>query len=222
MGYEATAISGHPMLTPLPTYSSQIIEECYPYSGSPEQNMNGIMPSMDSNRYPSSGPLTPQTPEAHLYHEPIAIGDLSEQWMTSQPYPDNAMESIGLGFDAEVTTMLPTGLWSGHDTAQSAPLPQMSWPHPSLSASPQRMSAELVPHIRAVPSLSISECSVEDLSTTSAFSQDMGQWSSCLPSTTSMDGANTTTTAPYMHGLRIVSSTAPVWEDVFMPGPTPY
>lgn len=210
------------MLTPLPTYSSQIIDECYSYSDGSDQNMNGLMPSMDSNSYPSSGPLTPQTPEAHLHHEPIAVGDLSEQWMTSQPYSDNTLESAGLGLEAEMTTMLPTGLWLGPDAARSAPLPQMSWPHPSLSASPQRMSAEVVPHIRAVPSLSISECSVEDLSAASAFSQDMGQWSGCPPGTTPIDGSITATTAPYMHNLRIVSSTAPVWEDVFMPGPAPY
>jgi hypothetical protein len=222
MSHEASAVSGYPMLTPLPTYSSQIVDECYSYSSSPEQNLKGFMASMDSNSFPSSGRLTPQTPESLIYHEPLAVGDISEQWMASQPYSDDTLGSIGLGFDAEVTTMLPTGMWGAPQSAQTAPLPQMAWPHHSVSASPERMSAEIVPHSRAVPSLSISECSVEDFNPTSAFNQEIRQWTNCPPTTTQINGSSTVPSVSYMHGLRIVSSTAPVWEDVFMPGPPPY
>jgi hypothetical protein len=219
MSQQASNISGFPMLTPLPTYNTQIIDECYSYSSSPDQNLTGFTPNMDSSHFPTSGRLTPQTPEPITYHEPMSMVGLPDQWINVQPWSDDTLVSVGLGFDGDMTTMLPTELWSAPETAQTAPVAQLAWPHPSLSMSPQSISSELVPHPSAVPPLSISECSADDYNTSGVYHEN---WAHCQPTASQIDMANMVTSAPFMHDLRTISSAAPVWEDVFMPGAAPY
>jgi hypothetical protein len=219
MSQQASACSGFPVLTPLPTYTGQIVDECYSYSGSPGRNLVGFSAATDPTGLSMSGRLTPQTPESLVYHEPLAVGDLSDQWAQSQPWIDDSLMSVGLSLDSDMAAPVPVELWSRPEHSNTAPITQMSWNQASVSVSPQLMSDEVVPNAGAVPSLSISECSVDDFNNSGTFHED---WALCQPTTTQLGMAGIVTSVPFMHDLRSMSSAAPVWEDVFMPGHPPY
>jgi hypothetical protein len=219
MSQQASVCSGFPMLTPLPTYDSQIVDECYSYSSPPSQDMAAYTPPMECNGMSTSGRLTPQTPESTSYHEPLAIGDMSSVWMTSQAWSDDSLGPIGLGLQGDITALLPSELWSTHEYAHSAPVPQMPWMQTSLSTSPQPMASDIMSHIGTAPSLSIGECSVNDFHSSGAFPED---WTICQPTTTQFDMTSMVASAPFLCSLHSDSSTVPVWEDVFMPGSAPY
>lgn len=219
MSQQASGISGYPMLTPLPTYASQIVDECYSYSSSPEQNTSGYTQSMEMNTFPTSCSLTPQTPESIVYHEPLSMGEHLDHYMASQSWSDEAIVSAGLGFDPDMTAMLPTDMWSAPEPGHMMPIAQMSWPQHPLSVSPQHMSAELVSHIQGVPSLTTSECSAEDFNT---LGTNPEEWSIYQPTITDMNMGTIVTSAPFMHDLKFIPSHAPLWEDVFIAGSSPY
>jgi hypothetical protein len=219
MSQQASAGSAFPMLTPLPTYTSQIVDECYSYSSPLIQDMNVYTPPMEYNGMPTSRQLTPPTPESNLYHEPLAIGDMSNTWMASQACSDDLLVPTGLGFEENMTPLLPPDIWSTHEYTHSAPIAQIPWIQSSPSTSPQSMASDLMSHIGPAPSLSISECSMEDFSSAGAFPED---WENCQPATTQFDITGMMSSIPFMHSLQSISSTVPVWEDVFMPGSAPY
>jgi len=219
---QASVCSGFPTLTPLPTYTSPTVDSCYSYPVfSDHQNLSEYAIPLEQNSFPISGRLTPQTPEPPIYHEPLAVGEMSDLWMASPLWPDNSLGLIGLGYDAGMTTVLPAELWSAsnHGRVHSAPATQIAWPQASISASPQSMSHEIIPHKGAVPSLSISECSLEDFQSTGVFHED---WANFQPITSQLELSNVVAPAPFMHNLGPNPSTTPMWEDVFMHGPTPY
>jgi hypothetical protein len=219
MSQQAAACSGFPMLTPLPTYNSQIVDECYSYSSPPDQDMAAYTPTMECSGMPNSGRLTPQTPESDLYHEPLAIADMSGTWMASQSWSDESLAPIGLGFQGDLTVLLPSDLWPTHDYSHSAPITQMPWVQTPLSASPHSMASDIMSHIGTAPSLSISECSIDEFNNAGSFPND---WTSCQPTPTQFNMTPMGTSEPYMHSLHLNSSTVPVWEDIFMSGSAPY
>jgi hypothetical protein len=216
MSQQAAACSGFPMLTPLPTYNSQIVDECYSYSSPPGQDMAAYTPPFESSGMPTSGRLTPQTPESDPYHDSLAIEDMSGAWMTSRSWSDESLVPIGLGFQEDMTALLPPELWSTYD---SASIGQIPWGQPPLSASPHYMAGDIMSHIGSVSSVSVSECSIDDFNNTGSFPDD---WTSCQPSPTQFDTTNMATSIPYMHSLHSNSSNVPVWEDVFVSGSATY
>jgi hypothetical protein len=222
MSQQASACSGFPSLTPLPTYGSQVVDECCSYPANTDQDIPGYTSGMEANGMPISGRLTPQTPEATVYHEPVAMGDMADTWMITSPCSHDPLASFGLGFEDDMTGLLPTELWSNPGQAHSAPITQIPWVQSSLSVSPQSMTSDSILYSREAPSLSISECSVEDFNNYGVFHED---WADCQPTTTQFDiteMTNLVTSAPFMHDFRSVPSIAPIWEDVFMPGSAPY
>lgn len=219
MSQQASASASLSMLTPLPTYSSQVVDGCYSFPSHPEQDLTGYASGIDSDGMPTSGSLTPQTPESIVYHEPLTIGDMSDTWMASQSWSDDSLASVGLGFDGDMTALLPAELWSNNGQAHSAPLTQMPWPHPSLSLSPQSMSSDFAPNVNTAPSLSLSDCSVDDFGNPTSLRED---WTACEPVTNQFDMVNMVTSASFMHNYQPVACPAPIWEDVFMPGSAPY
>jgi hypothetical protein len=219
MSQQASAGSAFPILTPLPTYTSQVVDECYSYSSPPAQDMNVYTPPMEYNCMPTSSPLTPPAPECNLYHEPLAIGDMSTTWMASQAWSDDSLAPTGLGFQGDMTALLPPEMWSMHEYAHSAPITQIPWAQPSPSASPQSMASDLMSYAGPASSLSISECSMEGFNNAGAFPE---HWTNCQPTTTQFDMTSMMTSVPFMHSLQSISSTVPVWEDVFMPSSAPY
>jgi hypothetical protein len=219
MSQQASACSSLPTLTPLPTYASQVVDECYSYQKNTDQDMTGYTSSMESNGLPTSGCLTPQTPESLIYHEPLTIGEMTDTWMVAQPWLDDSLASVGLGFQSDIGELLPAELWSTSERTQSAPIAQLPWVQSFLSFSPQSIASDLLSHSRGAPSLSFSECSVEDFNSSGVFHED---WANHQPTTNQFNIANTVVSAPFMHGLLPVSATTHVWEDVFIPGSATY
>lgn len=207
MNHQASVCAGYPTLTPLPTFASQTSDTCYAYPIYSETNFNNMTPILEPNAFPISGRLSPQTPESLAYHEPVSIHEVSDPWEVSQAWGNAAMGTMGLEFDADVTigTTLPMQLWSTPDHS-------IDWHQCSLSASPQVMSHELVPDVRVVPSLSISECSVADFSSASNFQEN---WAHCQPITTQLEMEDMVAPSPFVQGLG--PNPTPVWEDVFGP-----
>ncbi|KAJ4364407.1 hypothetical protein N0V83_009001 [Neocucurbitaria cava] len=219
MSQQASGISGYPTLIPLPTYASQIVDECYSYSSTPEQSMIGFTHAMDMNTFPTSGRLTPQTPEPIIYHEPLAMGENLDPYITSQPWSDDSLVSAALDFDPDMTTIIPTNMWSAAEPEHIMPITQLHWLQPSFPMSPPHLSAELVEQTSGAPSLSTSECSVEDFNTSGT---NADEWSIYQPTATQINIANLVTTTAFLQDIRPIPSHAPIWEDVFIPGPSPY
>jgi hypothetical protein len=219
MSQQGAICSGFPMLTPLPTYNSPIADECNSYPSPPGQDMAAYTPPFESSGMPTSGRLTPQTPESDPYHDPLAIGDMADAWMASQSWSDESLLPIGLGFHGDMTALLPSELWSTHDYTHSAPIAQIAWGQPIFSASPHSIAGGIMSHIGTASSLSASECSIDDFNNAGSFPHE---WTSCQPSPTQFDMTNMVTSTPYMHSLHSNSSTVPVWEDVLMSGSATY
>jgi hypothetical protein len=215
---ENPELSGYPMLTPLPTYSSQMVDECYSYSSSPEQDLSSFTRAMEMNTFHNLGRLSPMTPDPIMCPEPISILDNFDHYTTSQPWSDEALASCELGVDPNMAGIHPLDMWPTPDTTDLMSLAQLSWAQSGISASPQQISTDLILRNDVVPSMPTSEYSVEN------YSSDAmpGDWTIYQPTTTHMDLANMITLAPYMRDANSVSTHAPIWEDVFVPGPRPY
>ncbi|KAF2713373.1 hypothetical protein K504DRAFT_450077 [Pleomassaria siparia CBS 279.74] len=215
-----TDFSAYPMLTPLPTYSPQIIDECYSYSSSPEQNMHTFY---------NAGRMTPQTPDSFLYHDSLASTDAFDQYMNTQTWSDdgNGMP-IGLGFENDIPGLIPVeSPWCTPEPegfsmpmgqmrfdspfcGSVSPAPMNEWSH-DLSLSPPQMPHSM-PHTRAVPSLSISDCSIQDFE-----SPRMDDWSNFRPNPSSMIVTKTNSHNTYIDGMKPIPKNQALWEDVKFP-----
>jgi hypothetical protein len=219
MSQQAAACSVLPMLTPLPTYTSQVVDACYTFPDNTNQSSAVYTPPMDSNCMPNSAHFTPQTPETHSYYEPLTLEDMSDPWTTSQLWSDDALAAIDLGYNADMIALLPSDVWSTPEHARSAPIAQIPWAQSSLSLSPQSMVSDLAPHPKSTPSLSMSDCSAESYDSSGTLQED---WSNRATSTHQYAMANMVTSAPFMNDFRTIACAAPVWEDVFIPCSAPY
>jgi hypothetical protein len=219
MAQYASPCSGIPMLTPLPTYTSPVVDECYFYPDISRQDLTEHVPSMESDGMLTSSPLTPQTPRSIVYQEPLAIVDMSDPWMISRPWADDSLPYVGPGLESDLTTLLPTGLWSAPQYVHNAPIAQVPWGTSSHSSSPQSIPSDFASYARVAPSLSISECSTESYDSSGAFYED---WATREPTTPQFGMTNMGPPAPIIHGFPTDSCTAMVWEDVLWSGPAPY
>jgi len=214
MSQQAEACSGVPPLTPLTTCANGVLDDCYSFPNNADQDATGYMLGMASSSLTSSGCLTPQTPESLVFPEPMAINDISDAWMLSQPWSDDSQASIGLGLEGDMTGLLPAAeLWSTSEHMHSAPIPQTPWAQSYYCGSPQSTISGFVSHSRGTPSLSMSECSVDDFSDSGAFHDD---WANYQQPPNQLNMSDMVTSAPFMHDMRSAPVTAPVWEDVFM------
>jgi hypothetical protein len=219
MSQQASACSGYPMLTPLPTNTSQDFSKRYSYPITTGKDLPVYTPTLDASSFPGSGCLTPDTPGSIGYQESLSIGELTEQWI-AESWSDDALARVGLGFGEDMTSMLPNELWSTPEQQHVATNSQMPWYQSSFTNSPQPISTESASHARTMPSLSISECSVDDFNNSGVFHED---WANCQHFTTQFDMTDMVADTPFMHVLDTTPNTvAPVWEDVFMSGSAPY
>ncbi|KAF2010353.1 hypothetical protein BU24DRAFT_56786 [Aaosphaeria arxii CBS 175.79] len=205
------------MLTPLQTYTPHIVDECYSYSSSPEQNMSAYtQPPLEKNKYLSSGRLTPQTPESVVYNEPVNIMDPFDPYMDQSTWTHDGQIPIGLGFGDEVPGLMPSDqLWSGSEADVvnttsmgsmgtfetplcGSPGPMNAWPNQAVSMSPPQL-----PHSRAVPALSMSESSVHDFDSSPNNNQD--EWPTYM--------GHQETSTPYFDSLKAMSKSPQVWDD---------
>jgi hypothetical protein len=234
MSQQAALISGMPKLTPLPTYQSQIVDECYSYTSSPEPDLCRFTPDLEQDYFSFSRGTTPQTPsEPFNYHNPIPSID-NLDYLDCQSWPTENLTPVGLGFDMPVenwsTTSTPEPELIPHlDNTQTYP-PDFTSPlqiqgsfdpSPSLSQSewssfPSGVHSNLVPDMGALPSLSYNDDSGdESFSSCSSGVVPQGEWTDFQPH---VNMANMVTSAPYVPKMQAMPQAVPVWEDVFMPG----
>jgi hypothetical protein len=219
MSQQASAISGYPTLKPLPGYQSQIVDECRSYTSSPDPNMGCFTPNMEDHSFSVSRGMTPQTPEQFAYHEPFPMDDALGQYSVSHTWSDDNLMPIGLGFDT-MPNGLPLDMWS---TPEPEIVPQMDqmniWAQQSLMTPPPQFSRETTPYTNVLPSLSPSNCSVEDFGSSHVPQED---WSNCHSDSGHINMNNMITSAPYVPNMKFIPRAAPIWEDVYMAAPLPY
>lgn len=221
MSQQAAIISGVPKLTPLPTYQSQIVDECYSYTPSPEPELR-YTPDIGQDGFPFSRGATPQTPlDPFGYDEPLPSVD-SLEYLDGQSWSRDSLVPAGLGFDDmdmsmaddSWTTPEPCGMAQANMFAQSlemqgsfdAPL------HADWSAFHILAQDDSVPALKAVSNSLDSGIVMQS------------EWTQPPPSRHDVfvDMGNMITSAPYAPKMQTTPSNAPVWEDVFMPSSIPY
>ncbi|KAF2196677.1 hypothetical protein GQ43DRAFT_435804 [Delitschia confertaspora ATCC 74209] len=230
MPYSRSDLAGLPMLTPLQTFSPHMTNEVYDY-GSPEPNLSLFPPSSDKSPFYPSGRLTPQTPDSSTYSDPLsAMAEPFGNYLHSQSWPEEPRTAMGLGFETDIPGMMHNHvdvqpIWSTPDMdGRSTPIHQVrafdsplcesplscsGWTNSPLSVSPQPP-----PHTRAVPSLSLSECSVMELDT-APVAQDEWPCFRCNPS--EMNVVKTSTSTTYLEGLKAIPKTPKTWEQLIIP-----
>jgi hypothetical protein len=204
------------MLTPLPSYTPQIIDECYPYSSSPEMGGAPFVQSVEKNNFMHQGRLTPPTPEPFSYAESLSVPDFPDQYMNSQGWSQEAPLPIGLGFENEIPGLLPTeadmSAWVPDFSSQSTPVPNVQAFNPAVCESPASVwptPALSPPHPRAVPSLSISECS-DDSASPNVPQED---WSCFQNPSGNIAGVKPITSTPYLDSIKAMSMDPRGWDE---------
>lgn len=241
MSQQAAFTSGAPKLTPLPSYQSQIVDECYSYTSSPEPELL-FTPELESNGFAFSRGATPQTPtEPFGYHDPLPIVD-DLDYLNCQSWSKERLVPVGLGFaDFE----MPMQSWLTPEPEDIPPMEQMDvFAQNADFMSPVQMQGSFdaasntlledwsafqtpegnnnVPHAGAASSLLLSDSSSEGSMSSGLVTQ--GEWSplqSQVPNT-HINVSNMFTSAPYVPKMQTIPSNAPVWEDVFMSGSMSY
>jgi hypothetical protein len=226
--YQRPGFTAMPMLTPLQTYTPQIIDGCYSHSSSPERSIAPFNTHVDKTTYLSSGRLTPQTPE-FTYKEPVAVTDSFNQYMNSHAWSDDGHMHIGLGFENDIPGLMPGDtdlrLWAAPNLdGNSTPMGSMSaydspvsdtptsletWPTQPLSVSPPQLA-----HTRAVPSLSMSEASAQDFDSPGSVQEE---WSHFRNRSGEMGAGNAMTSAPYIANVQTLPVTHQVWDSGVIP-----
>lgn len=206
LGQQRPDFAAMSMLTPLQPYTPQIIDECYSYSSSPEPHLAPFPHNMEKNSFLHSGRLTPQTPEPFPYNEPLSVTEPFDQFMNMQPWSHEGQMPIGLGFENDIPGLMPAEpdmrMWTPDFDANSAS--GNIWPNPALSVSPPQP-----PHTRAVPSLSISECSAPESESPNGPHEE---WSCFQDVPHHMPRARAITSTPYLDSIKTIPMDAKIWD----------
>jgi hypothetical protein len=173
--------------------------------------------SVEKNSFMHSGRLTPPTPEPSFsYSESLSVPDFPDQYMNTQGWSHDGQLPIGLGFESEIPGLVPTEadmqVWAPDFTSQSTPVPNMQAFNPTVCDSPASVwptPAMSPPHSRAVPSLSISECS-EDSASPNIPQED---WSCYQDLSGNMSGVKPITSTPYLDSIKAMSLDARGWDE---------
>lgn len=222
MSQQATIMSGVPKLTPLPTYQSQIIDECYSYTPSPEPELR-YTPEIEQDGFPFSRGSTPQTPaEPFAYNDSFPVVD-DMSYLDCQPWSGDGLVPVGLGFgDMEVSmsddswmTPEPEEMAEASLFAQNVEM-QGNF-DTSLSTMPEDWSTfQMPPHDGSILDLKAVDSGLD------SGIVMQGEWTQPPRQDMFVDMGNMITSAPYVPRLQAIPSNAPVWEDVFMPNSIPY
>ena len=224
MQQQAATMSGVPKLTPLPTYHNQVVDECYAYTPSPEPDLR-FTPEIEQDGFPFSRGGTPQTPQQPFgCPDPLNAGeDLS--YLHCPPWAGENLVPVGLGFVDMDMSMGCDGSWmtptpepeemaranlyaqSAHNAFDAA-LAATPW-----SAFPQQQGS-MSPEDKALDAIDSGIVMQGEWSPRPAQQQRQDVF---------VDMGNMVTSAPYVPKMQGLSgSSAPVWEDVFMPSSLPY
>lgn len=216
------------MLTPLTTYTPHIVDG-FAYSSSPEPNTDAFSHSINKANYHHSGRLTPQTPESFSYAESLPIADPFDQYMNMHPWSHDGQMHIGLGFESDIPELMPveqdihawTPDFNTHTTnmrhyervlCDSPASANNAWATPVFSGGPSQP-----PHTRAVPSLSLSECSAQESDSPSGAHDEWPRFHS-LPH---ISNEKPTTSTPYLDSIKTLPMGTRIWEDDMISGMYP-
>lgn len=219
LGQQRPDFAAVSMLAPLHTYTPQIIDECY--SSSPEPNISVYSQHMDRSQFAPSGRLTPHTPEPFQYNEPVSFPDPFHQY-NAHPWSNEVHEPIGLGFGNNIPGLMPndaeTRVWAPEFDTNTMQMGNMRAYDPSMTESPVTtnvwassalsISPPQLPHTRAVPSLSISECSLQDSESPNPV-QD--EWTNFRSGSTDTPMAKPSTS--YLDNIKVVPNGQHMWDD---------
>lgn len=245
MSQQAAIISGVPKLNPLPTYQSQIVDECYSYTPTPEPELR-YTPEIEQEGFPFSRGGTPQTPsEPFGCNQPLSVVD--DMYLDCAPWSSDSLVPVGLGFEGLDCSM---GDWMTPDpTCTSTPEPddlssnnffaQTEFP-PIPTLPPALHSFDALAPAETWPfDLPAQQDILPDISAAkiNAAGLDSGivmqtEWPQPLPQPQSQHTQSArgdlfvdmglVTSAPYVPKMQGLPGAAPVWEDVFMPGALAY
>jgi hypothetical protein len=232
MSQQAAIMSGVPKLTPLPTYQSQIVDECYSYTPTPELEFR-YTPEIEQDGFPFSRGATPQTPiQPFGCNDPLAVVD-DTGYLDCQPWSGDGLVPVGLGLGVMDMAMA--------DDSWMTPEPG-----DMMQTNYFAQDTDLIPTLQAQDSFDTSLAIAEDWSTFQVRLQDetvsdekgpdgyldsgivmQGEWTQPSPPPPPrqdmfIDMGNMITSAPYVPKMQVIPSNAPVWEDVFMPSSIPY
>ncbi|KAJ4989661.1 hypothetical protein SVAN01_04878 [Stagonosporopsis vannaccii] len=241
MSQQAAIISGVPKLTPLPTYQSQIVDECYSYTSTPEPELR-YTPEIEQDSFPFSRGGTPQTPSEPFgcnqslpviddigYLDcstwsaeglvPVGLGftdldmPLASDWMTPAREPEEMAAANLFAQTQAQTQALTTDL-----TSSSLPLHDFD----PLSTVHDTWSFSLPTHQDVVPS---SKAMDGGMDSGIVMQTEWPQQPQPQPQQTRQDlfvDMSLVTSAPYVPKMQGLPGVTPVWEDVFMPGALAY
>ncbi|KAF2639491.1 hypothetical protein P280DRAFT_402722 [Massarina eburnea CBS 473.64] len=217
LGQQPPNFNFNNMLSPLPTYAPHIVDDCYSYSGSPEQGMHAFPMTMEKN-YMASRSVTPGTPDSFASYDHLPMSDAFDPYMSSSAWSDDGSIPIGLGFEHDIPNMLPGEMFGTPEPEMHTPYGMCDSPasmhgwNPELSVSPPQLPSGLPPHKQAVPSLSISECSTE------GYNSPPQEWTSFHPNASQMMGKPIVNRPSFMETVKGYSTAPqPIWEDIIMP-----
>jgi hypothetical protein len=231
MSQQAAIISGVPKLTPLPTYQSQIVDECWEYTPSPEPELR-YTPEIEQDGFLGySRGTTPQTPaEPFGYNEPLPILD-GMDYLDCQPWSGDGLVPVGLGF-ADMELAMPADSWM-----TLTPEPEEMGEANTYAQNPDFTSTLQLHGDFDTPLNSIPEdwssfrMPKQDIMTPDAKALDgvldsgivmQGEWTQPARQDMYIDMGNMVTSAPYVPKMQSVLGNAPVWEDVFMSSSVAY
>ena len=239
MSQQAAIMSGVPKLTPLPTYQSQIVDECWDYTPSPEPELR-FTPEMEQDGFPFSRGATPQTPSDPFgCHEPLPILD-GMDYLDCQPWSNEGLVPVGLGF-AGMDTAIATDTWMTPTTpepedmvqanmfAQSSDFPSATQMQGSFDGSLSTVREDWCGFQTSMPDELVTDANANANANAKVMEGSMdsgivmqGEWLHGQSSHGYVDMSNMVTSAPYVPKMQGIPNNAPMWEDVFMPSSVVY
>ncbi|KAF3039930.1 hypothetical protein E8E12_007908 [Didymella heteroderae] len=229
MSQQAAIMSGVPKLTPLPTYQSQIVDECYSSTPTREPELR-YTPDIEQDGFPFSRDATPQTPAGPIGNDDSLpmVDDLG--YLDCQPWAEDGLVPVGLGFgnmdmamhDDSWMTPEPCGMPNTNYFAPNADLISTDQAQNRFDTS-LAMPADWTTFQMPLQDETVADEKALDGGLDSGIVMQ-GEWTQPPPQRHDMfiDMGNMITSAPYVPKMQAIPSNAPVWEDVFMPTSIPY
>lgn len=236
MSQQAAIISGVPKLTPLPTYHSQIVDECYSYDPTPEPDLR-YTPDIEQDAFPFSRGGTPQTPPAPFgCNQPLDVVD-DIGYLDCPTWSSEGLVPVGLGFtDLDLPmgnewmtpTPEPEEMRNANLFAQTAQVAGQTGGFSSLQTF-DPMSSTHADWAFALPGqhsdFPSSKADDDAMDSGIVMQAEWSQQQQPQPQQARQDmfvDMGLVTSAPYVPKMVGLHGATPVWEDVFMPGALPY
>lgn len=227
MSQKAAITPTVPKPTPLSTYQTHIVDECYLRNSTPELDLR-FTPEIEQDGYFFSRGATPQTPVESFYYNDLVPTVAGSDYPDCQLWSGDESVDVGLGFADTGSWMTPTPELeeTSHANlfAQNIDFSSLSQSKGMFDLSPDNMTKNwpsfLPDNVNSAnkpdPPLSLIDSSLD-----SGIAMQ-GEWNQPQPQDAYINMGNMFTSAPYVPKMQTISSNVPVWEDVFMSSSLPY